>query len=1518
MSTIHNSVEAGAAQPQKGLAASVPLLFLPVNIETRFITSAAGGPELWVRIYPDQIAINSHEPELTQQEITDGKAYWDEVWRAGKPPASIDALEAPWRGLAARYGTPRAAWIALQLTPTNRNLQPAAATPDGASPNPAPVYPSPPTRTDSWTKPAVTEALPDAWTVVTVSGTTTATFRGGPITPNLAVSLSPPATAFPPGSPVDPGMKWLVDFDAALAAGMALKIPLTEQQRASGFDRIFVYGLRSEGKSAGQGNSPGGDQNPNSDGSASGSDTLASLLDSHHYSDGFSLLPQGAPTNNTPDADSFYSRKDPDFEISFAVERQDPLNSDAGADGNAFAGAIGIDPTHMAHVRGADGFGVRNGRDMLTALWPSTLGYFLGQMMTAVFTPEQIEIARQYVLANAIPRGALPAFRVGKTPYGVLPVTSLRRYPSEPSRHAGSLEPKLVDFVLRLWKNWLSSSTSAPHMENSGDPDAELVGLLGMDASSMTFRGRKVLGDDFLWNYAMFQSIDPAIFTPWWTAHLARGRKLLNDFGFTDWNPRVIHLGMEKSSFPVPFPTVQTGPLSETDPLKADAQLAGGSKGNYIQWLKEASVDDIQAENYPGTKPTSLLYKILRQSLILDYADLASTAEISGSRLQLSQIREQEIIGVQPAQGAQPAQPSLQANTPPPVGVWEVLARPSIPNPSLTWAEFLVSFDPPPESPFSRLADLRASLDRLALLPTAELDRLLTETLDACSHRLDVWVTAVANAMLQRKRSEQVTSVHLGGFGWMEEVRPEPAPPQIAGPELQNVRLLDERRAQRLKLKAELPVPVQPAQDNGGFILAPSLAQASVAAVLRNGYMTHKGTSEEGLLSIDLSSKRTRKALYLLEGVQQDQSLNALLGYVFEAGLHDLALDKYAQPFRDRFPVVANKLTPSSDPSESVAASNVVDGLALRTAWDTGKLPAGQDWGTNLPPAGSSDQNQVISLLRILDDYADALGDLSISEAVFQIMRGNFGRAGTLLDAISKGQRPPTPEVINTPRGGLDLTNRVALLFAGNPVVSAPWSGASMRPRAAAEPWLDAWLSQLLPDPNNVISVVNYRDGAGNHSKQVSLRDLDVRPQDVLAMSDVGSAPQKGELERRILFAAALPAGASNISIDFTPTAAPPHSISFPDALYLAKSLRNLTSSARALGPQDMTVPEIDAKTAGGVVDLPELKGRAAAAVTSLKNDLQSLKTHTGGLPATAAQVQADLLRCSFYGVPGSIPLASTGADTGLGDQAASVIKLLQERFNKASAVDINSVQAPDLVALIATIFGDDFAVLPRFTPPDFGSLQTAFSQSAALVASDPQAPARWLTQLTHLRPGVARLDEAYSLAQLLGASDADPAALLLGQLPATAGDKWLGLGIDPANPPAKGRVAFACLAGGDPLTQNSYAGLLVDEWPERIPSLKENASVAFHYAEPKARAPQALLLAVCPDSRPFWDDDLVAGILQETLELVKIRSVDLDSVANVGQILPALYFSLNLQGATISTNFATLKDYSRVTENLR
>ncbi|MGA2420528.1 MAG: hypothetical protein ABSG69_10615, partial [Candidatus Acidiferrum sp.] len=1123
------------------------------------------GSELWVRIYPDQISVDSHEPELTNQELSDGMAYWSAVWQSGIPAPNPDDAIAPWRAIASLYGEQRAAWICARLTPTNLSQQPVAPTPGGTAPVPAPAFPAVTVRNSSWEKPAIADALPDAWTVVLVSSGQSTLYRSGPVVVPLAVSLTPNSGSFPDGSVVDADLQWMVDFPTALQAGMALKIPLTPQLSSQGIDQIFVYGLRGKDTQAGQ--------------------TFAALLNAHHYTDGLALVPQGSPTNNTPDASSAYSRKDPNYEISFETEREEPLTSDPNCDGVTLATLVGVAAKTFDHVRYSDETDSLDSTDMLRVLWPGTLGYFLSQMMASVFSADAIEQSRQYVLANAFPRGPIPALRTGKTPYCILPVTSLGNYGIDP-KLAGPVETGLVNFVRKLWPTWLASSAGAPRMQRGGDPDQNLMSVLGMDASSMNFQGRQVMGSFFLWNLLGFLGAPPAFQASWWQNFVSPGRALLNRFGYTQWNPRVLSLGFAQKSFPIGFATVQDGPLSESATLNADANLSGNQKGNYINWLQTASLADIQAENYPGPKPTSLLYKILRQSLLLEYANLAGLAEVNAGRLSVAQIQETELIAVQPA-----------ATTLTP---WQVLARPSIPAPQISWAEYLLTTSFPPESPLAQLNDIRTSLGRLANLSTAELDRLLTETLDACSHRLDVWATAIATSLLKRTRANQNTSVWLGCYGWVEDVRPETGRQLVAGTELQQVRALDSARAQTNRA-VQLPAPLEPPSDNGGFVLAPSAVQAAVAAVLRNGYMTHQDTAEQGLLSIDLSSERVQKALWLIDGVQEGQSLNTLLGYLFEDALHDQKLDKYVQPFRNAYPLIGSKLTPSSAPAEAVSASEVVDGLAVRTAWDTGKLAAGQNWGTGLPAPGT-DQNAVIAILKVVDDYADALGDVSIAEAVFQAIRGNFGTGGGLMDAISRGSRPPDPAVVTTPRGGLDLTHRLALLFAGLPEQDAAWSGTPVHPRGAAEPWLDAWVSKMLPDPATVRCKVQYQNGGATQTTVVSLRQLNLGPLDVLAISDAAEVPQKSELESRIFYAAAPPAGATNLQILFETGSLPPGSIAFPDALYVAQKLRILLGAGRALVPQDMTTPETNAADAGGSVDVAELQSRAAAAAQNLKN----------------------------------------------------------------------------------------------------------------------------------------------------------------------------------------------------------------------------------------------------------------------------------------------------------------------------
>lgn len=969
----------------------------------------------------------------------------------------------------------------------------------------------------------------------------------------------------------------------------------------------------------------------------------------------------------------------------------------------------------------------------------------------------------------------------------------------------------------------------------------------------------------------------------------------------------------------------------ETDSLASDAVIGTDSSGksvlgNYIQWLQQAWVEDIRHDNYPGPKPTGLLYKILRQSLILEYAGIAYNVEINAKRLDPSQTQEQQLIGIgkplrkAPVKTAKPAQE--------PVGVWDVLDRPADARDAQkneTWGHYFVRVAPPPQPnqpppSFPELNDLYTRMARLALLPTAELDRLLTETLDACSHRLDVWATSIATAILMRTRKE-FRRTHLGCFGWVEDVRPASKRATVQGSALKAAHALDSARAKILKQTSMPGPPLEAPVDNGGFIYTPSQDQAAVAAILRSGYMSHVGTSDEESLAIDLSSERVQGALQILRGVREGQSMNALLGYLFEAGLHKLHLDKYIQPFRNGYPMVNNQVT-NLDPNsiETVAASNVVDGMALKSDWDNGQFQVGQSWPLDngpfqgLPgPWQSSDQSAIVALLKQIDSYADALGDVSIAETIFQTVRGNFERGGGLIGAIAQGQRPPDPEVLNTPRGGIDITHRVALLFVGAPAANT-WTSVTTRARALAEPWLDAWLSSMLPDPTKIApSSVSYLDQATGHttSVSVSLSMLKLAPLDCIAMAESSlQQAQRSELENRILFYAAVPTSAEPTSVTITHPPPSANTLTIPEVAYLWKTFRALINAARPLSPQDFALPG-KKTTDDNLYDSGGLLARAKAALTMLHKDLSDLAT------ASAGQLPTALMNCSFYGVPGSVPLSNDSTDARLTAQATYVSDALTDRFTKA-AVIINSSnpRIADLLSAFQLIFGNEFTVMPNFTPLD-STVPQAFLLSDSLTGGDTIAKTRWLTQLSYVRPGIARTDAAFSLADIVspGPPPLPLPKLWLGQLPLPPSgqtDRWLALPWDPASPPGKGRVAFGCFTvGQDPTTtqQNAYAGLLLDQWLERVPSPEEKAALTFHYQEPNARPPQTLLLGVCPDERQFWNDDLVVAILQETLELVKIRTVDLDSLQQVGQVLPALYFPFNLQQATISTIFYPLKE---------
>ena len=1474
-----------------------PVLFLPVRIETRFVDTPRQS-ELWVRIYPDQIHLDGHDPELSADELAAGTSYWNDLWLAGDPPPSRDAAQAPWRGLVARFGAPRAAWVTRQCTPVNIADRPVVPTPAGQPPV-RPLQPaSPAVRADSAMSPTVARLLPQYWTVLLDDAAGTSTVSGSSVVPDLAMSLAAAdgtlSGGFPAGLPVDAGMRWLVDFDAAVAAGMALRVPLTADQRRAGFDRVLVYGLGAP-----------------QDRSLAEPVGFAALLDSHHYADGLAFVPQGAPTNNTADAPSAYRRDDPGADTSFAVETTAPLTAAAGSDGTIAAQLLGVPRSVFDHVRDADRFDQRDGADMITALWPSTLGYFLRQMGDGTLSEEQVERARVWAIDHVRPRGPLPALRAGRTPYGILPVTSTARWVSA---DADPVEATVLTLVRRLLPTWVASSAEAPRLgATPRDPDADLVHVLGQDASSMTFLGRHVLGDELLWNLLGLDGIPPAASASWWGPHLAAGRDLLDSYGYTTWDPRLVHTGLAPDDYPVKAPTVVAGPLSETNPLPPDATV-GTTKLNYIQWLRRAPIADIRADRYPGDAvPDTLLYRILRQSMLLDYVTLAESALIRDGLLDVTQTREQELVAI--ATSVSTAEPPTGAGSAPQPAVghvqvtpWEALARPVSSLDTRSWAEYLVALDPPPESEFARLAHLRESLDRLAVLPTAELDRLLTETLDICSHRLDAWVTSLATSRLAGQRAATVGNgsasdarLRTGGYGWVENLRPAAVPSPLSRAVAARVTELDTRRAQLHPLAPRATAARQAPVDNGGFIHAPSLTQAATAAVLRSGYLSHQGGAEDGVLSLDLSSDRVRRALWLLDGVRQGQPLGALLGYQLETAMHDAGLDVYIQPLRDRFPIVGDKLTPTSPGAESVAASNVVDGIALDRARSDGTLADTADWGAGLPAIGA-DRTAMLGLFAAMDDAVDAISDVGVAEAVYQTMRGNPDRTAGALDAVSQAQRMPHPQFVKTPRGGIDQTHRVMTLFAGAPVKPPGWASIPATPRGAAEPWLDAWVAGLLPDPTAIEARVTYTPGGGAPViTAVRLSDLLIGPLDVLALCRIDSDPQRSELETRMIYHA-VPPGAADVVISYSTA---PGRTGFADLVSIARAIDDLIAGARPLGAGDLARPEAGV---GGGIDVADLNLRAAAARTSLGAVVADLAAAAAG-GANPDDARDAIQTAAGYGVPGAIPPTrrGSGPDPALAVVATSLHATLAARAGALTAITLAIADPAPALQLLSTVFGPGLVVLPRFTPPAAATLRAGFGLDPALLGADPTALARWHQQLTHVRPAVARLDLALLLSEVV--AGAVPPVVRIAQLPLVPSDRWLALPPGPGATVVNGRLALvAHLVGDVNDTTVSWSGLLVDAWPERVPSTTESAGVAFHHDEPKSRAPQALLLAVCPDLELGWDEPTVQAVLSEALDLALARTVDLTSLGRVGQILPALYFPFNLRQDTVSMMLA--RDY--------
>ena len=596
------------------LSLDFPVLLGPVRVETRFTQT-----ELLIRVFPDEWSVNKLEPRPTQAELAALDAYWAALWASG---GSTVGEQTAWHELVARIPAGRAGWLLRSRQPANpadRPLgvpagtavlvvvspQPVAANDRQPTINywtavwkahgdrgklraaeiallaavgqnqtrataikarrPSGVDSAPATPGDdvvvsflvlltpaadqiaaqSWTVAATAALLPDRFTVSGyVGGTQVFTKTGELVRQGLAVSPNPnepPATQLridetTGALTVPPALRWLTNFDEAVTAGMGMRVPLQDSFR-NGVDRLVVLGLREQATPAQTATALGG-----------------LLGDQLHSPAGLSLLPQGTATNNSEERPAGQDpRTEADAALStvagFAAAATDWTTK---TDGAWFAELLGLDPAVLSGVPNAEGTDRRDARAAHTALWAATAGYPLPALLSG-------EQTRQFFLANVSGRGPLPAVKIGRQPYGILPTTVFSRlaFPAA-ATHRTTLNELLKQAAMQ-WRNALAHVADLD--EPGADPHQTLLDILALHPNSVEY-----------------------------------------------------HLVADRAN-PLLAPVVDDRPLSETNPIRP--YTTDGR--DYLTWLAESDLATIAAQQgfTDDVPPPALLYLLARQAVLV-------------------------------------------------------------------------------------------------------------------------------------------------------------------------------------------------------------------------------------------------------------------------------------------------------------------------------------------------------------------------------------------------------------------------------------------------------------------------------------------------------------------------------------------------------------------------------------------------------------------------------------------------------------------------------------------------------------------------------------------------------------------------------------------------------------------------------------------------------------------------------------------------------------------------------------
>jgi hypothetical protein len=1500
----------------------VPIALMPMRIETRYFRAPGQPVRLRIRVYPDDLNTIDHEPSPTANEQQAAAAYWRARF-AHKDDEAARIL----RDLTTNFGRGRALWLVRVLTPTNP--VPAADAQD------EPVF-APTDTIDALAKATRAVLLPERWCAIGYASGRREVFRvwGTTIPDELVLSPDWLATDDPEAL-LGGDRAWMVDFDAALAKGMAIEVtqeriaaPPLNVPFGAPFDlatgtleRLVVVGFEWT-KSA-----------------ADSAADFTDLLAAHRDSSGLGFVAPGTPTNNTEAAPAGYSpssqKLPPPSTPGVSPEDQDALQLLQWAFGIA-PDALPADNLENPHLTDQ-----RTGLHMMNALWRGTFGDYVMQMWNPMMNGEDalgtagLYALRRYAVSYVRPMGPLPLLRVDEQPYGLLPLVG-KRFADPGDSAVESAIGKVLNVLRPMWE---LASSNVPLLTDGDIDKAQKILQTGAWSQTAYYRDKDAKAICMM--PTLFSNVQASGRTP-------VVQNVISALG--PYNYWQVHIGVCNDF--LPDPPYKPGYLAGVpwvlvdakDPTKeASDDTNFGPSNNYLAAIATAAIQTPAAGKATldaAQAGPALLQALAAYSVQMEQGDAVDrfvdssvavdkiVSRATTSMPYVEAVSENEaIFTVQtPRELAAVSIPAITGRATLGEHVANTLSAQLQPEgKSVAWraGDGLFSAVDHVFMQTRNLGAVKLSLDFLSTRSVGELNIALRSTLDAFSYRLDAWITARANRRLEQMRAANPTGLYIGGYAWVQNLKADDRP------------------------------------DSEGFLLAPSQAQAAAAAILRSGFMANH---EQGAFDIALDSKRTRRASDILQGLTRDQPLAALYGYRIERALRDAQLGKFIWPLRLAYPWRPVGSPPSGDATEAVGARDVVDGVALLADWETAPGTVFAKLAASLagldPPAlaaSPGEQQTMTGIVADAMDLADSVSDLLLAEGTYQIVQGNPARAAAAMAVADKQTLPIENQIGRTPRGGASYTQRIVVVCPG------PVDGWPDDRRARAEPALNAWIATMLGDPARYRFVARvHRRDAGGHDVIDALPivatwdDLGLSPLSAVLLADGVAAARlasAGETGFRSSVATALIAkvadAASVTLLDIEPHGA---DVDDADALGLAQfeaiamTLRNLIGKARHATRKD--VVRVDDKLEAALPPMGEYPGVDVAEIVGRADGL--VAEFDAARAALLASVDADSLLAALAAFTDVLPqhawpaqvfaIDASGADPATRDARAAeaiaaltpILDALRDDVHAdAPLLDgqvgpTDAQRAQHAMARLKRLFGKDFPVLPKFAIGPYATeFNASLAEQDALCAADPWRINGWLCQAARVREGADRFAAAVSAHEALSAPLA-LSDLKVVQFPHRSGQAWAalpeawreddGTPFDPKQVPEELRdylvakpvppyrdinrvvpdLAIALHAPGVAAIAGdaAIAAFVCDEWPEFIPDPFQTAGIGFHYDAPGARPPQSILLALPPQlGQDAWSFDDAVDVIHEAFDLARLRGVcPQDLGGGLGALLPGNY----------------------------